>query len=49
MSRPLRILYAGAFYHVTARGNEKKAIFKSERDYERFLLYTKGLGSGLHP
>ena len=41
MSRPLRILYAGAFYHVTARGNEKKAIFKSERDYERFLLYTE--------
>ncbi len=41
MSRPLRILYAGAFYHVTARGNEKKAIFKNERDRERFLLYAE--------
>ena len=41
MSRPLRILYAGAFYHVTARGNEKKAIFKDERDRERFLLYAE--------
>ena len=41
MSRPLRILYAGAFYHVTARGNEKKTIFKNERDRERFLLYAE--------
>ena len=41
MSRPLRILYAGAFYHVTARGNEKKAIFKNEGDRERFLLYAE--------
>lgn len=41
MSRPLRIPYAGAFYHVTARGNEKKVIFKNERDLERFLLYAE--------
>jgi len=25
----LRIEYPGAFYHVTARGNERKAIFKA--------------------
>ena len=41
MSRPLRILYAGAFYHVTARGNEKKSIFKNDRDYEKFLSYIE--------
>jgi nucleoside-diphosphate-sugar epimerase len=29
MSRSLRIEYPGAFYHVTARGNERKAIFKA--------------------
>ena len=41
MARPLRIVYAGAFYHVTARGNEKKSIFKNDKDYERFLLYVE--------
>ena len=29
MSRSLRIEYPGPFYHVTARGNERKAIFKA--------------------
>ena len=29
MARPLRIFYAGAFYHITARGNERKDIVKS--------------------
>ena len=27
MSSPLRIEYAGALYHVTSRGNERKAIY----------------------
>ena len=27
MARPLRIAFPGAFYHVTARGNERKAVF----------------------
>ena len=31
MARPLRIEYEGAFYHVTARGNERKRIFFSKR------------------
>ena len=26
MSRPLRIEFLGAVYHITARGNEKKAM-----------------------
>ena len=34
MARPLRIAFPGAFYHVTARGNERKAVFKSKRDRE---------------
>ncbi len=41
MSRPLRIEYKGAFYHITARGNEKKNIFKNEKDHEKFLLYLE--------
>lgn len=40
MSRPLRIEYPGAFYHVTARGNERKDIFADDRDQERFLFYV---------
>ncbi len=27
MARPLRITFPGAFYHVTSRGNERKAVF----------------------
>jgi len=41
MSRPLRIVYPGAFYHVTSRGNEQKDVFKSKRDREKFLEYLE--------
>jgi REP element-mobilizing transposase RayT len=41
MARPLRITYPGAFYHITARGNERKTIFKSKRDREKFLEYLE--------
>jgi putative transposase len=37
MARPLRIEYDGALYHVTSRGNERKAIFKDDGDRELFL------------
>jgi len=33
MARPLRIEYAGALYHVTARGNERKRIYFTKSDY----------------
>jgi putative transposase len=32
MTRPLRIEYAGAVYHITSRGNEKKAVFRDDQD-----------------
>ena len=41
MARPLRIEYAGAFYHITSRGNEQKDIFKNEQDYLKFLTYLE--------
>ena len=41
MARQLRINYPGAFYHVTSRGNEQKAVFKSKRDREKFLEYLE--------
>lgn len=40
-NRPPRIEYPGAFYHITARGNERKDIFKSKRDRETFLSYLE--------
>lgn len=39
MARPLRIEFEGAFYHVTARGNERRKIFFSKKDYEKFKEY----------
>jgi len=41
MARPLRFLYPGAVYHITSRGNERKAVFKSVRDREKFLEYLE--------
>jgi len=41
MARPLRIEFPGAFYHVTSRGNEGKAVFKSKRDREKFFEYLE--------
>jgi putative transposase len=37
MARPLRIEYEGAYYHVTTRGNERKAIFRDDLDRRKFL------------
>ncbi|HVN79871.1 MAG TPA: transposase, partial [Terriglobia bacterium] len=37
MARPLRIYVPGAWYHVTARGNERRDIFRDEADRQRFL------------
>ncbi len=41
MARPLRIIFPGAYYHVTARGNERADIYKSQRDREKFLSYLE--------
>ncbi|MBI4659898.1 MAG: transposase [Verrucomicrobia bacterium] len=36
MARPLRNEQAGGWYHVTARGNERKAIYRNDRDRQHF-------------
>ncbi len=36
MSRPLRLIYAGALYHITARGNRREAIFIDDQDRALF-------------
>lgn len=37
MSRPLRIEFSGALYHVTSRGNARGAIYFDDTDRRRFL------------
>ena len=37
MARPLRIEFAGALYHVTARGNTQNDIYLSDGDRVKFL------------
>ncbi len=37
MARAQRIEYEGAMYHVTARGNDRRAIFRDDADREHFL------------
>jgi putative transposase len=39
LARSLRITYPGAFYHATSRGNDRKDIFKNQRDRENLLEY----------
>jgi REP element-mobilizing transposase RayT len=41
VARPLRIEYPGAFYHVTSRGNERRTVFQSNRDREKYLSYLE--------
>jgi len=42
MARPIRIEYEGAVYHITIRGHERKALFKTDADRERFIHALAG-------
>ena len=37
MSRPLRLDHAGALWHVTSRGNERREVFVDDEDRREFL------------
>lgn len=41
MARPLRIEFAGAFYHIIQRGLEKRNIFGVEADKKKFLSFLE--------
>jgi REP element-mobilizing transposase RayT len=41
MSRPLRIEYPGAWYHVMNRGRRSETIFSEQKDYHRFIDLLK--------
>ena len=37
MARPLRIEFENAIYHLTARGNERRPVFRADGDRKQFL------------
>ncbi len=44
MSRPIRIEFSGALYHVTSRGDRREAIYEDDVDSEEpwgqvYILY----------
>jgi REP element-mobilizing transposase RayT len=41
MTRPLRVEYPGAFYHVINRGNAGEDLFPANRDRVKFLEYLE--------
>ena len=41
MSRPLRIQYPGAWYHVMNRGRRREAIYPKKEDYVAFIEVLK--------
>ena len=41
MARPLRIEFAGALYHVTSRGNERRAIVRDDVDRHKRLQWLR--------
>ncbi|HET8941129.1 MAG TPA: transposase [Rudaea sp.] len=43
MSRPLRIEFSGALYHITSRGDRREDIFLDDEDREGFLELLAGV------
>ena len=39
MARPYRLQSENCIYHITSRGNDRKKIFLSDTDFEKFLEY----------
>jgi hypothetical protein len=46
MARPLRIEYAGAIYHVMARGNHGQSLFADDQDGQRVTPGWPETGGG---
>ena len=43
MSRPIRIEFPDAIYHVTARGDRREDIFEADQDRQMFLATLERL------
>ena len=45
MARPVRVDVAGGWYHVTARGIERRRIFEDRRDHAHFVEVLAAMGA----
>jgi REP element-mobilizing transposase RayT len=43
MARPLRVDIADGWYHITARGTDRRTIFTERREREHFLELLEAL------
>ncbi|WP_260471949.1 transposase [Bacillus salinus] len=43
LSRPQRIWYEGATYHITARGNRRAALFQHRSDYDMYVAILEDI------
>ncbi|MEA2022262.1 MAG: transposase [Candidatus Caldatribacteriota bacterium] len=48
MTRPLRIEFNGALYHITSRGNARQAIFLNREDFSAFLKILSSVVKRYH-
>jgi putative transposase len=48
MARPLRIDIANGWYHVMARGIERRTVFRDQRDHEHFLELLEAMVDRFH-
>src|SRR5206468_9907300 len=48
MARPLRIERPGGWYHITARGNERRPIFRDDREREHFCQLLAEMVDSFH-
>jgi len=48
MARPVRIEFAGALYHVTARGDRQEPIYEDDEDRRSFLNVLASVTSEFH-
>ncbi len=48
MPRSLRVAFAGALYHITARGVRRLEIFRDDADRERFLAFLAAAVERFH-
>jgi len=39
MARKPRIEFAGGFYHVIVRGNQRQKVFREEKDFLKYLEF----------
>lgn len=48
MARPLRLQFPGGIHHVTARGNDRRAVFEDDADCSRFLIVLASVVARYH-